>query len=187
MVRQEAATRSLLQIDAQQWYSWEESFGTFSRSASWSGWLVAFLVYCSSAMLWTGVCCFIVFEFAPQAKGSGIPEVKAHVSGFDLKRSFSPVTLLLKSVGLSLVVGAGLALGKEGPLIQVGVCWAHILGNLKTIPFLTSNRYTRFFRDADQQTVISVPLYEWSFVGAAVGVSTAFGAPLGGVLFAVKG
>ncbi|CAD7922563.1 unnamed protein product [Amoebophrya sp. A120] len=175
---------SQVAADVQQWYAWEELAVASSRSSSWIGWLAAFLVYCGSSVLFTAICCLIVFEFAPQAKGSGIPEVKAHVSGFDLKQSFSPMTLLLKSVGLSLVVGAGLALGKEGPLIQVGVCWAHILGNLKGIPFLGSNRYTRFFRD--EQDVINVPLYEWSFVGAAVGVSTAFGAPLGGVLFAVE-
>ncbi|CAD7956414.1 unnamed protein product [Amoebophrya sp. A25] len=103
-----------------------------------------------------------------------------------MKNSFSPRTLLLKSIGLSLVVGAGLALGKEGPLIQVGVCWAHILANLKGIPFLRSNRYTRFFHEESSSSTINIPLYEWSFVGAAVGVSTAFGAPLGGVLFAVE-
>ena len=81
-------------------------------------------------------------------------------------------------------MGAGLALGKEGPLIQVGVCWAHILGNLRKIPFLRSNKYTRSFKE--QAGTINIPLYEWSYVGAAVGVSTAFGAPLGGVLFAVE-
>ena len=79
------------------------------------------------------MCCLIVYEFAPQAKGSGIPEVKAGVSGFDLSRAFSAMTLLLKSIGLSLAVGSGLALGKEGPLIHVGVCWANVLSRITDV------------------------------------------------------
>ena len=179
-----------LHKDLLQWYEWEEIFGQDSRASSWSSYLVAFFVYTLSSIFWTAICCFIVFEFAPEAKGSGIPEVKASVCGFDLTRNFSPITLLLKSVGLSLVVGAGLALGKEGPLIQVGVCWAHILCNLKAYP-LFNNRYRNFGTENPENTglfasILEIPQYEWSFVGAATGVSTAFGAPLGGILFAVE-
>ena len=50
----------------------------------------------------------MVIEYAPLAKGSGIPETKASIMGFDLSRAFAPITLLMKTIGLALVVGAGL-------------------------------------------------------------------------------
>eukprot|EP00929_Paragymnodinium_shiwhaense_P100703 TRINITY_DN63225_c0_g1_i1.p1 TRINITY_DN63225_c0_g1~~TRINITY_DN63225_c0_g1_i1.p1 ORF type:complete len:824 (+),score=108.28 TRINITY_DN63225_c0_g1_i1:56-2527(+) len=142
------------------WVPWEEA-----------GTSAAFLVYLSISLMLAGVTAYVVYSYEPCAKGSGIPDVKASVSGFAVTRSFSATCLVLKSLGLSMVVGAGLALGKEGPLIQIGVCWAYVLrsggGPFKVLAG-------------------AVPLYELVCVGAAAGVSTAFGAPVGGVLFAVE-
>lgn len=66
-----AEAASSLDGARQQWYAWEAVFGQESRRAALGGWLVAMLVYVLSSVMLTAVCCFIVFEFAPQAKGSG--------------------------------------------------------------------------------------------------------------------
>eukprot|EP00397_Hematodinium_sp_SG-2012_P007376 GEMP01007421.1.p1 GENE.GEMP01007421.1~~GEMP01007421.1.p1 ORF type:complete len:888 (+),score=109.41 GEMP01007421.1:50-2713(+) len=163
------------------WIPWEELFGLSSRTTSAVGYIVAFIVYFMTCVVMTGVSCLLVHFYSPSAKGSGIPEVKASVGGFDLPNVFQARCLLIKSLGLSLAVGAGLSLGKEGPLIHVGVCWAHLLSSLS--PF-GSNRVA--FRGTLGTLLQGIPRNELAAIGAATGVSTAFGAPLGGVLFAVE-
>ncbi|CAE8609181.1 unnamed protein product [Polarella glacialis] len=154
-----------------QWITWAVYFGLDSKVKRGAGYLLAFFMYVASSVCFTGLASFIVFEYALAARGSGIPEVKAAVSGFDLPHSFSAWCLFIKALGLSLVVGAGLSLGKEGPMIHIGVCWAYILHRVSTALGLPTG---------------SMPLHEIACVGAAAGVSSAFGAPLGGVLFAAE-
>lgn len=75
----------------------------------------------------------------------------------------------IKSVGLTLSVGSGMALGKEGPLVHVACC----LGNL--VP--------KLFKSLDAS---QAKLREFLSAASAAGVSVAFGAPIGGVLFSLE-
>lgn len=145
-----------------QWVSWEEQRGSS---------VAAFALYLAGTLLLSGCAAFLVHRYSPSARGSGIPEVKAAVSGFYLPQSFTRQCLLVKTLGLALGVGAGLSLGKEGPLIHIGVCWAYALAAFVN--------WLGVFGEA-------LPLHELGCIGAAAGVSTAFGAPVGGVLFAVE-
>jgi len=153
-----------------EWVPWRDPW-SFSLMDS----LVAVTFYLGVSIACTGLAVFLVSTYCIAAKGSGIPEVKATVSGFDLPQSFSFLCLVIKSLGLSLVVASGLALGKEGPLIHIGVCWAYCFQQVVARPL----------KDLGFHEEI-MPLHELSCIGAAAGVSTAFGAPLGGVLFAVE-
>eukprot|EP00927_Polykrikos_kofoidii_P072099 TRINITY_DN68253_c0_g1_i1.p1 TRINITY_DN68253_c0_g1~~TRINITY_DN68253_c0_g1_i1.p1 ORF type:complete len:839 (-),score=106.52 TRINITY_DN68253_c0_g1_i1:56-2572(-) len=121
-------------------------------------------------VLLSGATAYLVNTYEPRAKGSGIPCVKASASGFAVARSFSVACLFVKTIGLAMVVGAGLSLGKEGPLIHIGGCWAHLLRSGGPFSAWTN----------------AIPSYEMVCVGSAAGVATAFGAPIGGVLFAVE-
>jgi len=99
----------------------------------------------------------------------------------------SPATLLIKSLCLPLAVASGLSLGKEGPLVHVACC----VGELIMKPFVSlsgnggeSNSISESvlftdvaFFSARQREILSA--------AAAAGVSVAFGAPLGGVLFSL--
>jgi len=78
-------------------------------------------------------------------------------------------TLLIKSTGLMLAVASGLSLGKEGPLVHVACC----LGNIICYFF---PKYRK--NEAKKREVLSA--------SAAAGVSVAFGAPVGGVLFSLE-
>lgn len=69
--------------------------------------------------------------FAPHAFHTGIPEIKVILGGYDLKGFLSPMTLVIKSLGLPLAVASGLSLGKEGPLVHVACC----IGDLALRPF----------------------------------------------------
>ena len=55
-------------------------------------------------------------------------QVKTILSGFIIRGYLGAWTLLVKSLGMVLAVGAGLTLGKEGPLVHVACC----CGNLFT-------------------------------------------------------
>ena len=59
-----------------------------------------------------------------------IPQVKTILSGFIIKGYLGVLTLLVKCVGMVLSVGAGLSLGKEGPLVHVACCCGNLLTNL---------------------------------------------------------
>ena len=48
--------------------------------------------------------------------------MKTILGGFVIRQFASVQTLLIKSVSVVLAVGAGLNLGKEGPLVHVASC-----------------------------------------------------------------
>lgn len=78
----------------------------------------------------------------------------------------------MKFFGVALAVSAGLTVGKEGPLIHIG----SIVGS--AIPYIPLG-ITKYFRnDFEKRKLLAV--------GIAAGVSAAFGAPIGGSLFAYE-
>lgn len=103
------------------------------------------------------------------AAGSGVAEVRVILSGFVLHGFLGFKTLVIKAVGLVLSVASGLSLGKEGPYVHIATC----VGNIACRLF---SKYDR--NDAKRREVLSA--------AAAAGVTVAFGAPLGGVLFSLE-
>ncbi|GAA5907914.1 chloride channel protein [Sporobolomyces salmoneus] len=103
------------------------------------------------------------------ASGSGIPEIKTILSGFVIRGYLGSWTLAVKSVGLFLAVASGLSLGKEGPFVHIASCVGNILSRF--FP-----KYDR--NEAKRREILSA--------ACAAGVSVAFGAPVGGVLFSLE-
>ncbi|WWC90776.1 uncharacterized protein L201_005713 [Kwoniella dendrophila CBS 6074] len=103
------------------------------------------------------------------AAGSGIPEIKTILSGFVIHGYLGGWTLITKSVGLALSVASGLSLGKEGPLVHISSC----IGNIVSRMFLKFE-----CNEAKRREILSA--------ACAAGVSVAFGAPVGGVLFSLE-
>ena len=81
---------------------------------------------------------FITKKFSPFSAGSGIPEVKVIMSGNDLPQYLSFRVLVVKIIGLTLVIGAGLFAGKQGPMVHIGAIVAYLLLQLK--PFRCKKR-----------------------------------------------
>eukprot|EP00425_Heterocapsa_triquetra_P046625 CAMPEP_0195089294 /NCGR_PEP_ID=MMETSP0448-20130528/28616_1 /TAXON_ID=66468 /ORGANISM="Heterocapsa triquestra, Strain CCMP 448" /LENGTH=636 /DNA_ID=CAMNT_0040123017 /DNA_START=38 /DNA_END=1945 /DNA_ORIENTATION=+ len=115
-----------------------------------------------------GASAFLVSRFAPAAAGSGIPEVKTILNGFVLPDVVNMRTLLVKVPGLILSVASGMALGHEGPMVHVAVCWAQLL----------SRMFPQYQNENKRRELFSAAV--------AAGVSSAFGTPVGGVLFSLE-
>uniref|UniRef100_A0A8C1PE18 Chloride channel protein n=1 Tax=Cyprinus carpio TaxID=7962 RepID=A0A8C1PE18_CYPCA len=96
-------------------------------------------------------------------------QIKTILSGFIIRGYLGKWTLLIKTVTLVLAVSSGLSLGKEGPLVHVACC----CGNLFCSLF---SKYSK--NEGKRREVLSA--------AAAAGVSVAFGAPIGGVLFSLE-
>lgn len=108
---------------------------------------------------------YLVRRFAPEAAGSGIPHVEAvlhHLRELRWHRVL-PVKFVGGVVGIG---GAGLALGREGPTIQMGAAVGRMVGS--------------WFRSTprERQTLIAA--------GAGAGLSAAFNAPLAGLVFVLE-
>lgn len=107
---------------------------------------------------------WLIERFAPEAAGSGIPQVKAALANVPIALNLRVATVKLFSVILTL--GAGLSLGRQGPTVQIGAALAGQLS--RWIP--TSPEYRR-------QLIAA---------GAAAGLAAGFNAPIAGVLFVME-
>lgn len=103
------------------------------------------------------------------AAGSGIPEIKTILSGFVIPNFLTLKVLVVKAIGATFAVSTGMCLGKEGPFVHISTCVGYIVANW--FP-----RYRNNERD----------LREMLSVACSSGLSVAFGAPIGGVLFSYE-
>jgi CIC family chloride channel protein len=107
---------------------------------------------------------WLVRRFAPHATGSGIPHVE-----LVLRQEVPPAPLILlpvKFVGGLLAIGSGLALGREGPSVQMGASIAHLFAELSRRSW------------ADARVLMAA--------GAGAGLATAFNAPIAGAIFVLE-
>ncbi|KAJ3186073.1 hypothetical protein HDU85_000988 [Gaertneriomyces sp. JEL0708] len=103
------------------------------------------------------------------AAGSGIPEVKTILGGFVIRGFLGVRTLWVKTVALILSVSSGLTIGVQGPLVHIACCVGNVLSRM-------FNKYAT--NEGKRREILSA--------SSAAGVAVAFGAPLGGVLFALE-
>ncbi len=124
------------------------------------GWLFPMLLSAIGAALSV----WLVRRAAPEASGSGIPHLEAVLQRF---RDLRPQRLLLvKFIGGTLAIGSGLALGREGPAVQMGgAVGALVARRLKSSA-------------QDRLTLITA--------GAGAGLAAAFNAPLAGLMFVLE-
>ena len=107
---------------------------------------------------------FVVQRFAPEAKGHGVPEVMDSI--FYKEGNIRWQVAVVKSLASALSIGTGAAVGREGPIIQIGAA----LGSA----FSQTIRLTTW----QKVTLLSA--------GAGAGIAATFNTPLGGVLFALE-
>ena len=107
---------------------------------------------------------FLVKNFAPEAKGHGVPEVMDAI--YYNNGIIRPVVALIKSIASALCIGSGGSVGREGPIIQIGSSFGSTLGQIIPMP------------NWQRVTLIAA--------GTAGGIAATFNTPIGGLLFAIE-
>lgn len=111
-----------------------------------------------------GLAAWMVRRFSPYAAGSGIPHVEAVAKG---ELPAAPLSLIpVKFIGGLLAIGGGLALGREGPSVQMGADIGAFLGKKLHLS------------EADCIALLAA-------CGGA-GIATAFNAPIAGAIFVLE-
>jgi chloride channel 7 len=82
-------------------------------------------------------------------------------------------------IGNIAAVSSSLHVGKAGPMVHTGACIAAIFGQGGSRKYGLTCRWLRYFKnDRDRRDLVTI--------GAGAGVTVAFRAPVGGVLFALE-
>jgi CIC family chloride channel protein len=106
----------------------------------------------------------LIYRFAREAKGHGVPEVMEAVAlrGGRIR----PRVAVVKSLASAICIGTGGSVGREGPIAQIGSALGSTVGQL--------------FRLSDDRVRNLVAC------GAAGGVAATFNAPIAGSVFALE-
>ena len=107
---------------------------------------------------------YLVKHYAPETKGHGVPEVidAIYYHGGVIR----PTVAVIKSLASAISIGSGGAVGREGPIIQIGAAFGSTVGQLIRMP-----RWQRLALIA---------------CGAGGGIAATFNTPIGGLLFAIE-
>lgn len=103
----------------------------------------------------------IIYFFAREAKGHGVPEVMEAVALEEGK--IRPRVVAVKSIASSICIGSGGSVGREGPIVQIGSAIGSVVGQV--------------LRLSGERVKILVGC------GAAAGIAATFNAPLAGAMF----
>lgn len=137
--------------------SLRNAFIAWAHVWPWIGWLAPVAL----GLVGAAVARFMVVRLAPVAEGSGIQRVEAVFRGEVEPAPHAVVPV--KFFGGLLAMGSGLALGREGPTVQMGA----------TLGFLVSRFLTK--NEEDVRLI--------GAAGAGAGLAVAFNAPFGGSTF----
>lgn len=105
---------------------------------------------------------FLVNNFAPEARGHGVPEVLDAI--YYKEGKIRPVVAAIKTLASAFSIGTGAAVGREGPIIQIGSTLGSSL----------------------DQLVSMAPWQRITLVAAGAGIAATFNTPIGGVMFAIE-
>ena len=106
----------------------------------------------------------LIYYFAREAKGHGVPEVMEAVAlrGGHIR----PIVAFIKAVASSLTIGSGGSAGREGPIVQIGAALGSTFGQALHLS------------DERIRNLVAC--------GAAGGIAAVFNAPIAGVIFAME-
>lgn len=139
-------------------FSFHYDANLFTPPSPWGMWII--LVPVIGGILVT----FLVTNFAPEARGHGVPEVIDAI--FYKSGVIRPVVAIVKSLASAISIGSGAAVGREGPIIQIGSALGSTLGQI--------------VRMTPAQRIILVA------AGAGAGIASTFNTPIGGVMFTIE-
>jgi len=136
------------------------------------GLFTGWLFFSGLSAAFVAVASVMTVYWGPGANGSGVAELIGYLNGINYPGVVGFETFVTKIFGVVLAVVGGLCVGKEGPL-------AHIGANIgAVVVYLPLPRFEWFRNDSYKRNMMAA--------GCSAGVSAAFGAPVGGTLFAFE-
>ena len=139
---------------------WRFIYYQIGHAANWPIWLVGTIVGMIGLTILVGQ----IIKGDPNVNGSGIPQVEGQLAG---QMTVNPFSVLWRKFTAGLItIGSGAMLGREGPSIQLGSAVAQLYGEKQG------------YDARDTKLMIAM--------GAAAGLSAAFGAPVAGTLFVLE-
>jgi CIC family chloride channel protein len=139
-------------------WSFDYDANVHTPPSPWGAWIIVVPV------LGAIVVAYLVNNFAPEAKGHGVPEVMDAIYRKDGR--IRPIVAVIKSLASAISIGSGGSVGREGPIIQVGAAFGSTVGQLVAMP-------------ARQRALLIA-------AGAGSGIAATFNTPIGGIVFAVE-
>ena len=139
-------------------FSWRYDANHFTPASPWGVGIIL------APVIGGLIVTFLVANFAPEARGHGVPEVMDSI--FYKNGIIRPVVAAVKSVASAIAIGTGAAVGREGPIIQIGSAFGSTLGQVIRMP-------------AEQRIILVAS-------GAGAGIAATFNTPIGGVMFAIE-
>lgn len=139
------------------------------KLASYNPYLFLIIIPIGFLIAW-----FLVWFFAPNATGSGIPQVMAMIETGEnrlpeaLNSMLGIKTTIIKIASSFICIFVGGAIGKEGPTVQISASIFNILGG----------KLKKIFSDISYESLL--------VAGGAAGIAAAFNTPLGGIVYAVE-
>jgi chloride channel protein, CIC family len=138
-------------------YGFDADLGTLAHTLPW--WRILLGPAIGGAIVGP-----LVYFFAREAKGHGVPEVMNAVArhgGVIRKR-----VVIVKTLASALCIGSGGSVGREGPIVQIGSALGSSLGQILKVT------------DNELRVLVAC--------GAAAGIAATFNAPIAGAIFALE-
>ncbi len=139
-------------------FSFHYDANVHTPAGPWGIFIILVPVIGAAGVVW------LVGNFAPEAKGHGVPEVMDAI--YYRKGIIRPAVAVIKAIASALSIGSGGSVGREGPIVQIGSSFGSTIGQLLNLSV------------SQRVTLISA--------GAGAGIAATFNTPIGGVLFAVE-
>ena len=124
----------------------------------WGIWIIFVPVIGAIMVVW------LVKNFAPEAKGHGVPEVMYAI--YMQEGKIRPIVAVIKSIASAISIGTGGSVGREGPIVQIGSTFGSFLGSVINMP-------------VRQRNILIA-------AGAAGGIAATFNTPVGALAFAIE-
>lgn len=129
-----------------------------AEPSTWGWFVVLVPVVGGIGVIW------LIKNFAPEAKGHGVPEVMDAV--YHRRGRMRGIVSVVKAFASAITIGTGGSLGREGPIVMICSAFSSTVGQWLKMPMSQRNLLIA--------------------CGAAGGIAATFNAPLGGILFAVE-
>eukprot|EP00299_Pterocystis_sp_00344_P015628 c7816_g1_i2.p1 GENE.c7816_g1_i2~~c7816_g1_i2.p1 ORF type:complete len:638 (-),score=129.94 c7816_g1_i2:161-2074(-) len=115
----------------------------------------------------------------PSAAGGGVPEVISHLNGTVVPDIFTTKFFFAKFFSCAIAVASGVFMGPEGPMIALGATVGRAVSGMSNSPLrIKLPFFLRLRNPKDRRDFVAA--------GAGAGVASAFGSPIGGLLFSME-